>query len=193
MNYNTSNGFSQDTSNFDIDSAAHDVPNSVVSPNCSTSNTFTRSGKNNPCPVCDRTKDGDCRLSQDLILCHTYEDAKVGDLIKGYRCVKANSGHTATFAPDNRGQYSKVENNIHLTHTDREISKAEKKELAEKKKLEDARILELRISRELPLEDRHTAYILWLDSLSLSEKHRNELLVRGFSLEEIERLKYKTV
>lgn len=35
-------------------------------------NGFSQSSKNNPCPVCDRTKDGDCRISPDgkLVLCH---------------------------------------------------------------------------------------------------------------------------
>ncbi len=34
--------------------------------------TFTRSSKTNPCPVCDRTKDGDCRiLDSGMVLCHT--------------------------------------------------------------------------------------------------------------------------
>ena len=33
---------------------------------------FTSSSKSNPCPVCGRTKDGDCRISRDgsLVLCH---------------------------------------------------------------------------------------------------------------------------
>ena len=30
------------------------------------------SGRNNPCPICDRTKDGDCRITDEgLVLCHT--------------------------------------------------------------------------------------------------------------------------
>ncbi|MGL5063776.1 MAG: DUF5906 domain-containing protein [Microcoleus sp.] len=41
---------------------------SFYTPNSS----FSNSSKNNPCPVCDRTKDGDCRISLDgkLVLCH---------------------------------------------------------------------------------------------------------------------------
>ncbi|MCP9903129.1 hypothetical protein KBY85_03100 [Cyanobium sp. BA5m-10] len=31
--------------------------------------TFANSGKGNPCPICARSKDGDCRISDDLILC----------------------------------------------------------------------------------------------------------------------------
>jgi hypothetical protein len=49
---------------------------------------FIRSGKNNPCPVCDRTKDGDCSWYPDgqTVLCHTYRDGGSGwdDLIWKY-------------------------------------------------------------------------------------------------------------
>ncbi|MCP9776219.1 AAA family ATPase [Cyanobium sp. WAJ14-Wanaka] len=31
---------------------------------------FTASSKGNPCPICSRTKDGDCRISASLVLCH---------------------------------------------------------------------------------------------------------------------------
>jgi hypothetical protein len=31
--------------------------------------TFANSGKGSPCPICGRSKDGDCRISDDLILC----------------------------------------------------------------------------------------------------------------------------
>lgn len=44
------------------------------------------SSKKNPCPVCDRTKDGDCRIleSGNVILCHTHP-ADPGDALNGYR------------------------------------------------------------------------------------------------------------
>lgn len=37
---------------------------------------FLRSSKSNPCPVCDRTKDGDCSISSngELVLCHNNFD-----------------------------------------------------------------------------------------------------------------------
>ena len=39
------------------------------------------SGRNNPCPICDRTKDGDCRITDTgLVLCHTeLNGVKKGD------------------------------------------------------------------------------------------------------------------
>ena len=39
------------------------------------------SGRNNPCPICGRTKDADCRWSDDVILCHTGTDMRPGDTL----------------------------------------------------------------------------------------------------------------
>nr|WP_115093531.1 hypothetical protein [Synechococcus sp. UW106] len=36
---------------------------------------------NNPCPVCGRTKDTDCRWNDTTILCHTGTDLRPGDTI----------------------------------------------------------------------------------------------------------------
>ena len=62
------------------------------------------SKRNNPCPVCGRNKDSDCRWDDDVILCHNGsnfappEHLKVGDTltIDGlvWALVKTNSGHT---------------------------------------------------------------------------------------------------
>lgn len=35
---------------------------------------FKRSGKSQPCPICGRTKDGDCCWNDEVYLCHTYVD-----------------------------------------------------------------------------------------------------------------------
>lgn len=47
---------------------------------------FATSSRKKPCPVCDRTKDGDCRISQngELVLCHSHIEGKKGDTINGY-------------------------------------------------------------------------------------------------------------
>ncbi|WP_121970689.1 virulence-associated E family protein [Leptolyngbya sp. BC1307] len=44
------------------------------------------SSKDNPCPVCDRTKDGDCSISQDreLVLCHTNAKQLAVPTANGY-------------------------------------------------------------------------------------------------------------
>ena len=39
------------------------------------------SGRNNPCPVCGRVKDADCRWNDTTILCHTGTDLTPGDTI----------------------------------------------------------------------------------------------------------------
>ena len=40
------------------------------------SKNIIRSSKQNPCPVCNRTKDGDCRwyADEETVMCHTYPD-----------------------------------------------------------------------------------------------------------------------
>lgn len=38
-----------------------------------------RSGRNNPCPACGRTKDADCAFNHDIILCHQGSDARPTD------------------------------------------------------------------------------------------------------------------
>ena len=48
------------------------------------------SGRNNPCPTCTRSKDGDCRISTDLVICHrgsTHHPPnglKAGDVLDGH-------------------------------------------------------------------------------------------------------------
>lgn len=39
------------------------------------------SGRNNPCPVCGRVKDADCRWNDTTILCHTGTDLRSGDTL----------------------------------------------------------------------------------------------------------------
>ena len=39
------------------------------------------SGRNNPCPVCQRVKDADCRWNDTTILCHTGTDMRPGDTL----------------------------------------------------------------------------------------------------------------
>ena len=57
---------------------------------------FTASSVKNPCPVCNRTKDGDCRLTGDgRVFCHSYQHYKPGETLRGadgqeWACI----GHT---------------------------------------------------------------------------------------------------
>ena len=55
---------------------------------------FVTTNRNNPCPICDDTT-GKCRTKddggQEFILCMTNSDAKLFDIIDGYKCVKSGS------------------------------------------------------------------------------------------------------
>ncbi|WNC30626.1 VapE domain-containing protein [Thermosynechococcus sp. PKX82] len=51
---------------------------------------FIPSSKTNPCPVCGRTKDGDCRVTVDkqLVLCHTYSDSlRLWEEVNGWKFI----------------------------------------------------------------------------------------------------------
>ena len=52
---------------------------------------WTYSSANNPCPICDRTKDGDCRVSEggSMVLCHSSIDGKTTK--DGWKYIKPNS------------------------------------------------------------------------------------------------------
>jgi len=57
----------------------YDNNNPTDGQNSSTRGNLTNSSKSNPCPVCGRTKDGDCRISHDgkMVLCHqNFEHSK---------------------------------------------------------------------------------------------------------------------
>jgi len=72
------------------------------------SGNFTYSSPKNPCPVCGRTKDSDCRWDdEDLCHCRTYakDPPKVGDVIRGndgrqWACIgESDRGRWALFKP----------------------------------------------------------------------------------------------
>lgn len=51
---------------------------------------FIPSSKTNPCPVCGRTKDGDCRITADkqLVLCHTHIDSlRLWEEVNGWKFI----------------------------------------------------------------------------------------------------------
>lgn len=64
------------------------------------------SSRHNPCPVCGRTKDGDCRiLDSGAIFCHSRPDEEIGTEINGYRFAKCNDdGRTGTWVPKDQWQ-----------------------------------------------------------------------------------------
>ena len=72
------------------------------------------SGPRNPCPICSRTKDGDCRWSADWIACHSgaaANDLRPGQTIEAlgqtWYLSRANGGHSAAahiYRPHRPGQ-----------------------------------------------------------------------------------------
>jgi replicative DNA helicase len=72
---------------------------------------FTRSGKNNPCPVCDRVSDSDCRVKEqgNLVFCHTHiEDPK--QIINGYKFhASTKDGLWGIFLNDLRGNKGQLQ------------------------------------------------------------------------------------
>ncbi len=56
------------------------------------------SGRNQPCPACQRTKDSDCRWNDETILCHTGTDFKSGDTITIDGAVWAFIHHNGGFS-----------------------------------------------------------------------------------------------
>ena len=75
---------------------------------------LTPSSNSNPCPICGRTEDGDCRISSELILCHWGENLhsphglKPGQVIPGHDGQQwaytrdASDGRTAVFVLDKK-------------------------------------------------------------------------------------------
>ena len=68
------------------------------------------SSKRTPCPACQRTHDGDCRFTSDLILCHTGTDLRPGECItidgQQWAFIRHNggfSGQAAVFRPHREG------------------------------------------------------------------------------------------
>ena len=63
------------------------------------SSKFTYSSRKNPCPVCGRTKDSDCRWNEKLLHCRTYarENLSKGEVIRG------NDGQDWAYLGDSDG------------------------------------------------------------------------------------------
>lgn len=65
------------------------------------------SSKDNPCPVCDRTKDGDCAWTDDcgLVLCHTYADESPPAIANGYHFT-GSYGNGGYHGPGSAAEYT---------------------------------------------------------------------------------------
>ena len=74
-----------------------------------------RSGRKQPCPICQRVKDSDCAWADDVIFCHSGSDLSIGQTIdvdgQPWALVKLNagfSGQAAVFKPHEERQGSHV-------------------------------------------------------------------------------------
>lgn len=144
------------------------------------SNRFTPTSRNNPCPICEKT-DGACRiLTDDTIFCHSFEDARKGEKINGFVCVKAATGHTATFRPDNSAEWSE-EQKQQWQEQQKRNNQLAKKEQQRKRE------------RSLSAQARHEHYSKILAQLSLKGDTVADLQKRGFSQEEIDNCGFKSV
>ena len=144
-------------------------------------------GTHNPCPVCGRTHDTDCRYSTndpDYIHCHSYCDSRKGDRINGYICITEANGHTAGFKPDRSEKWD--EDTKTRYHAKKEAASLEKAERTKRDK-------EARIARELPVDQRDFHYRRLLNSQGFHMAHEEKLLQRGFSLEDIKKFGFRSI
>jgi len=141
---------------------------------------LTVSSSKNPCPVCEDIA-GSCRiLEDDSVFCHAFVDAKLGEKVNGFICVKSCNGHTATFKPDNSAEWTEQR------RREWEAQKAERREQAKQEERE-------RQQRALPAEKRHELYSDILDQLTLDPATIADLQRRGFTQDEIEKSGFKSV
>ena len=131
-------------------------------------NKLIRTTRNNPCPVCDNAT-GYCRTKndggQEFVLCMTNSDAKLFDIIDGYKCIKPASKSWATFTLDKNSQ---------------QLTEAQLSERRERRAAEEKAIKELYLSG-LSVDDRHAAYSQVVAQLSLHSNDRADLARRGLS------------
>lgn len=59
-----------------------------------TTTSFTSSSRTNPCPICGRTKDGDCRIADELVCCHHGSSHSPPDGLKKGQTVTGKDGRT---------------------------------------------------------------------------------------------------
>lgn len=133
------------------------------------------------CPICGRD-DGACRQhteDKDFIQCHTHADARKGEVVNNYVCVKTARGHTASFKPYN-GKWSQE-------YATRQLQENHLRE--QKLQAEDKR----RQQQALSVDERHKLYSDIINQLKLESTTTKDLQRRGFTPQEIERCEFKSV
>jgi len=143
-------------------------------------------GKNNRCPVCEKESSA-CRYNAnepDFIQCHLFADARKGEKVNGFVCVKEGTGHTASFKPDNRQEWSQEQRREWKASQD----------LKKRKEAEDkAAFLKVLKEKELGPLEKHNLYSEILDFLPQDNRLITHLQKRGFTPSEIAKSGFKSV
>ncbi len=137
---------------------------------------FIPTKHNNPCPICGDTK-GKCRSfdDNDSILCMTGAGGLI-DRVNGYKYYKdSKDGSWGVFFPD------ESENSFNREEWLRQKAEAEKLKQETQRK------------EALPENKRHKHYVKISQHLGLSTKHQQELMRRGLSQSQINKLNSFTV
>jgi hypothetical protein len=134
--------------------------------------------RNGSCEVCGDTS-GKCRRIDALHLCMTESDARLGESIRGYRCVKEDAKGWASFIKDD----------VNSSQEERERARREWEQQKRQKAAEEVR----RRHETLPAEARDLLYQDIFTQLSLAPIDRKNLTQRGFSSEEIARAGFVSV
>jgi len=143
---------------------------------------FSPASKQNPCRVCGGTSSYcKTKLDNDTLynLC-PKTNANLGDRIDNLICVKGNRGSDwATFTEDTRQKWTDEQRQQYRINLD-ERERNRKRDEAERAKL------------SLSADERHEEYSKILDSLSLNDIDRQDLINRGFTHEQIVKGRFKS-
>jgi hypothetical protein len=135
-----------------------------------------RVSKADPCKLCEKCEDCGYNADEpDFLQCHTFVDARKGEKINGFICVKESNGHTASFKPDSTQQWTE-EQKQH--RADEQRRRREKLQWEEQQKL----------AKLISIPDRDKQYRRIVAALGLNQKHRISELSerRGLNFEEID-------
>ncbi|MBD2527454.1 plasmid replication protein, CyRepA1 family [Nostoc sp. FACHB-133] len=141
---------------------------------------LTTSSPSQECPVCGDISHK-CRHGDEINLCMSFADAKLGEIINGYKLLKhSKDGMWGVFKLDNSQEWSDEQ---------REQWQLDRKRRKQQQKFEN----DLRQQKSLSAIERDQEYRKFLDELTLHPEDEKELLRRGFTHREIELGGWKSV
>ncbi|MHC5826098.1 MAG: hypothetical protein ACYT04_62155, partial [Nostoc sp.] len=141
---------------------------------------LTTSSPSQPCKVCENISHN-CRHGDDISLCMTFADTKVGETINGYKALKLSKcGMWVVFKLDNSQEWSDEQ---------REKWRLERERRKQHQKLET----DLRQKQSLSADERDKEYRKLFDELEVNEEDKKEWRRRGLTNSEIELAGYKSI